>query len=543
MAIGKLPAGTLITTATTSVTFQVAAIESGVSSDLTKSSFLTAALDIPSYSNVDKDYTDIIDDQRILNEYFFAFKLKEKVSAIKAEYKFSLHSGSFSDYGLLVAAKGVVEKKHPSYTMPSGGNVNTNSIIILDQRTEVTMVNNQTVGDLFDPVVDFTFNTNVGTGTIGGSIFALVFEIPVYALVTECRWYIKPGYGVLQYELDDGLGGIGGAVLIRTGNPEVHSPSGKFKIEIKVKPRKWRYRWAGAPGEGSNVWEYDRVFDVVNLRVQLQHEDGSPYTDHPLASDGSGIIDDTVNAYLNNSKLTYLIGGERVTPGSTLKPEFYGLVEVVVRFTEPYSGISKEDKFYILVSGRYSGAGNNSTDAFDYANLSDITNNIITVNDANDFMSAMQEAAYSPASTAVNRIRIVMLNASINISESSFNLNPGNSSLIIIMAKIPNIRLGRGLSSGTLGNQIKFQGTRSGLAAFYFGKWPFAGLTGSPTTLNTTYHFSVNAAGTISTTNASSFPREYTNKMIVDSAAGGGIYNVDLDGPEGVTVYFSEDLH
>jgi len=107
----------------------------------------------------------------------------------------------------------------------------------------------------------------------------------------------------------------------------------------------------------------------------------------------------------------------------------------------------------------------------------------------------------------------------------------------MFVASAPNLALGRGTYST---NQIKVAGDRSGLHAFYFGRWPFDGLDRSPSTLNTdfsttpptykTFHFSVNAAGAANTSSAS-----FLNKMISDNTAaaapnpGGGIYNVIVD--------------
>jgi len=131
MAIGKLPAGTVIDQNTKSVTFEVAAIKTGVSETLSESSFLTAAVydatGNPNYSNVSAAYTETVQED-IEHLYFLAFKLKRGISGsgtsggIKAEYTFRLdYSGTTNTAGLLstylsngglrVSAAGTVEKK------------------------------------------------------------------------------------------------------------------------------------------------------------------------------------------------------------------------------------------------------------------------------------------------------------------------------------------------------------------------------------------------------------------------------------------------
>jgi len=622
MAIGRLSlvdgqavsSTNLINLNTKSVTFNLAAIKAGVGADMTVadnkglSSFLTAAghTNAPgTLTNVGATNT-LITDEEIMGIYFLAFKLNTGISATKALYTFRLHSGAsgtpegpssaytyanFGDYvatggGLRVASVGTVagipvagttvEKKYPSYTTPDGGNINVNAIILLDETTVVTIENNKTPHLEFNPAVEFTFNT---VGTKPGSIFALVFQIPVYALDERCSWCIRPGYGVLNYELDDGLGGMGGAVLIKTGELIIAPPSvNNFKIEIKRAPDKWRYRWVG-PNQASPVvnarddefeedgttrnpeWEYNRVFQVDGLLVQLQHAvenagpgDGEPYIDFDPVPSNIFIGPTYTNCYIKTEKLTYIIGRARKSPGTLLADEFYGLVEVTVRFTDGGSGVSAEDKFFILASGNLhvsttSPVDNrhNSTDKYDYANIKNIracldsssSYYIASINSDNDFMTQVQRAG----NTNHNRIAIIRLTGSFDMSDAALNLNAnigGNgavsdSTLIMIMATGSNVILGRKASYNGGGTRINIRGARSGLAAFYFGKWPFTGLRNSPLGLAYTMPFVVHAGGSVADVSGSNATRRFSNKMITDgtaadnSPAGGGIYNVDID--------------
>jgi len=556
LAIGKLrDEDTNITTAVTKVTFNVASIDTGVNITPASplNSFLTAALDTAT------NYTDVIPgntqaiQEPIQDQYFTAFKLPLG-HTIHADYTFKLNQGLLTDYGLLVAKAGTAEKKYPSYTTATGGNINTNSVILFDDKTVVAMTNNQTVGGAFNPAVHFTFDT---AGTTGGSIFALVFEIPVYALRTDCRWYIRPGYGVLKYELDRGLGEMGGAVLIKTGEIFIPSPSVEFYIKIKTPPKKWRYRNAAVTDEtnddtydgktnpwGTNyTYEWDRIFRYDGIEVELRK------------SSDNTLITDTVNypvnasGILNPANLSYTIGTNPPMPlynNYPLADEFYGLIKITVEYRHYNDVLSNAESFFILVSGNYSQPSGtvlypyNSTTQFDYANLTHMrtsgasTSCMVTVDDANGFGTAVQGL--------INSLRIILLTNrtsgslplnTIDIYEPAFNVNKGDSALIMIMSTGSDMILGRRQRSGSNGTQIQIRGDRANLSAFYFGKWPFDGLWKSPPALNgTTNNYSLNAAGHATT----SLPVEYGNKMIVDGnsfGGSGGIYNVDI-GP-GVT--------
>ena len=94
--------------------------------------------------------------------------------------------------------------------------------------TLATMTNN--AGASFENPVNFTFNT---TDSPDGSIFAITFEIFVnnltWALTTTpgaveldpVRWRISTGVGTKWLDLDDGLGGEGGAILLGSGTGSI----------------------------------------------------------------------------------------------------------------------------------------------------------------------------------------------------------------------------------------------------------------------------------------------------------------------------------
>jgi hypothetical protein len=545
MAIGKLPAGTMISSDTIAVTFEVAAIKAGVKFDpaapraAADSSFLTAAGSAdPSLIGNITPANSKTQFEEISGIGFTAFKLDENKTT-RATYTFGLHSGAFSSYtgGLFVmndrteidgsviiggaagAGTPKVLKKQPSYTTGNGGNIEVNSSVKLDEKTVVTMNNNIVNNTPFNPEVQFTFNT---TGTVAGSLFAFVFEIPVYALNNESVWYIRPGYSVFNYELDNGTGEMGGAVLIKTGDLKITDGT-QFKIEVKHAPDKWRYRDLPKSDEGSRpTAEYDRIFRFGGIIVELQDKNGDPF--YPP---GNPLND------IDQANLRYQIGGMYINEGSRLPDNFYGLIEVTVIFTHPQNGIKAEDKFFILVSSvLYS--------TYDYANIDNIQtiNNTAygiyptVINNTGQIQNLMNDI-----NSSFNRIVIVRLNGSVNLS-SSYTIQcnkvlpngPDQTRLLMFVSTAANDNVVLGRASD--GSRINISGTSSGLAAFYFGKWPFAGLTDSPPLLANTRNFTVNASATNS------------SKMITDNnittTIGGGIYNVKTG--KGLTVIPSINL-
>jgi len=121
---------------------------------------------------------------------------------------------------------GSVTKREPRY--PVGGGFYNYASFTLDQITKVTLENNNVANSKFAADTQFKFETFRGTTPdkliTTKSIFALTFEIPVYALTRATgvnapaaeKWYIRPGFGTYRYDLDDGKQGPGGAVLLGT---------------------------------------------------------------------------------------------------------------------------------------------------------------------------------------------------------------------------------------------------------------------------------------------------------------------------------------
>jgi len=229
LGIGRLTlvdgvAGTTINNQTQSVTFEVAALKAGASFTASASSFLT---DTNALGTVSTANTVIAQDIYIQfpHKLFPLYKLAQNASATPARYltngryTFDItHSGS-----IVRAGKGMWEKRKPRYLITEGL-YQYSSYLVEDNETVVTMTNNQSAAPApFDNPLAFTFDT---TNTIDGSVFALAFSVPVYALSgatgsageKAAMWYIRPGFGTHLFDTDDGEGGLGGSVFIGTGN-------------------------------------------------------------------------------------------------------------------------------------------------------------------------------------------------------------------------------------------------------------------------------------------------------------------------------------
>jgi len=234
LGIGRLSlvdgvSGTTLTTQSQSVTFEVAAIKAGASFNAGGSSFLT---DFNALGTVNAANTAIEGDIYIQfpQKLFPLYKLAQSASTARfvtnGRYSFSLDNGQpWSTYSgsIIRAGKGMWEKRKPRYLITEGL-YQYSSYLVEDNETVVAMTNNQTAAPAaFDNPLAFTFDT---TSTIDGSVFALAFSVPVYALSGTTGstgekavvWYMRPGFGTHLFDTDDGNGGLGGSVFIGTGN-------------------------------------------------------------------------------------------------------------------------------------------------------------------------------------------------------------------------------------------------------------------------------------------------------------------------------------
>jgi len=326
---------------------------------------------------------------------------------------------------IILAGAGAVEKRRPQYTTNLGP-VNPSSFI-LDTETVVTMENNQTVGAAFQNPVEFKFDL---THTEQGSVNSINFQIPVYALTSDpqggepVKWYIRPGYDNNLYDLDDGKGGEGGAILYGTGSVERYSES--FGFKVMTPPLKWQY-------SNSDGW----VFNVTGIELALV--------------DGYGEViryinwqDPDVKFFLNGNPNNPLYPG--VTAISTA---LYGFMPITVQYVD---GNPNYDMFTVWC---YSASGPGSLD------LTNIpSGNIINVTSKSDIVGAnFNTGTY-----------ILLLRENVDLSGGGSTYTDVNGSNVYILVMAEH------------GKDIKF--TRSNYSDYfglgggntnitmYFGGWP-----------------------------------------------------------------------
>jgi len=223
LAVGALSgtdntSSTTINNNTRTVTFSVAALEAGVSSTPTQSSFLTATGDTATYTILNAANT-LVDPITLgLRNYpMFTLPAPNDSTTVNAEYTINFAASADYNAAIRVAATGSVERRTPRY-LTNNGYLYVNDEF-LNRNTTVAMTNNTTSGVFGNPIT-FTFTTTNVTAT---GVFSFYFVIPVIAVTnsvlsagvdTAKTWYIRPGYGTNLFDLDNGNGGSGACILM-----------------------------------------------------------------------------------------------------------------------------------------------------------------------------------------------------------------------------------------------------------------------------------------------------------------------------------------
>jgi hypothetical protein len=235
LAVGKMISvddipGTTITTENTFVTFELSAITAGVSHNASNSSFITAAKDHYTHVNASAENTQIINALLGLRS-FPLYKLPGNRSSITAEYTFGFDNTEWSNFegSIVNYGNGLAIKREVRY--PAGSGMYWYVNYPEDITTNLTMTNNQTANSALENPIRFSFDTTKTTNPVKAEngIFALTFEIPVYA-ISDVKdtggneaviWYIRPAYQSYLFNIDNGLDSTGGAVLIGADIDEI----------------------------------------------------------------------------------------------------------------------------------------------------------------------------------------------------------------------------------------------------------------------------------------------------------------------------------
>jgi hypothetical protein len=328
-----------------------------------------------------------------------------------------------------------------------------------------------------------------------GYVFAFSFQIPVYPLTNAdsrasgFSWYLRPGYDPYRDDLDDGVGGSGGAILIGTGQLATAATS---SIYIKKPPDKTKYQ-----GAGTNPWLftiagieiYRQTGGVVNLVDPAQCYfiiEGvmGPSPDGDIALEPNGNIQALLIANSNNGIVR-------------LKVEYYG-PPVVTGGSLPFIPSAPA---YRVRNPAYSGEATIYETYFNiyYFNLPagisfDVPDNhryiITNSEDFNRFQNGTTGSNARPGlNGSTGGVFLVALFHNFNLG--NIVLRAGYDHTIILVAGNPDIIIGK---SGT--NVFQNNRGATGTNSYYFGIWPFDEILAAEGMAFESQTFYINPGGT-----------------------------------------------
>ena len=506
--------GTTVTADTRSVTFSVAALSAGVNTNSTVSSFKTAANGNPNYTTVSPTNTEVFPIM-IGRQLFPIFRLnKNKVVGqnVYAEYTFDVEGDLIGTYrdGILQSGPIVLMNApadmpnattfHLTPRYPIGDGTHESSTIPLalkDNTTPVTIRNPAPSGTgAFQNPVQFQFNTIISSNpdvTNNGKIFALAFQMPVYPLTNSDgrrdgdKWYLRPGYDSYLYDLDDGRGGTGGAVLIGTGDIE---GSLSYNLHIARKPQKLVYT---AGGGSANLFALYGI--QVNLRAG---NDNVNYIIDNLLS----IPPDT----FENQRLDFYFGAESnaATPG----------IQMNYVWDSSYNPVAPSSNIQTLV-GSYPGFVDPSGIIKIWVEYYD-TNTATTYR--NFFEIFWNTSSGVPDSDIILNENRLVIGSQLDLTIFGNRLNAIPTGTIEYFAIVfydsfdlptiaPNGRFyivliagKEGLTIGKAGNNVFSLNTNG--SSIYVGVWPFNDTLAVGGRAVTSYPFTVNTQGSVANPNA-----------------------------------------
>ena len=497
--------GTTVNADTKSVTFSVAALDIGASFSAGESSFLTAARSAGTspLTDVQIEYTEILP-VMIGRQLFPLYRFNRNAPTtgdqdVYAQYTFKVYDPTDTvdidtfRGGVLQAGQATLVELGPDGfhldpRYPRGdGTWATSTLLIKDDNTDIAFRNNSPSGTAqFQNPIQFTFNTKQANNK---KIFAFSFQVPVYPLTNDDGrvnlsdlpnsnlWYLRPGYDSYLYDLDDGKGGTGGALLIGTGEL---GDSLSFNLKVQP-PYKNIYPDNSAGGTGYIFWT-DGI--KVNLRVgndEISYIHENLFSDPPdstppkpvkfyIGTGGSRVVI-TPNVTPLDQYLVIQTGPDAGQPNPLYVDE-HGMVEVTVEYFDPNTQTASEEPYSTQFTiGLYLLGGTPDSDMIPEPNRKVIASQ----NGLNGVMNALTPGNY------------------IFVFYDSFNINPvtlqtGNY-YIIIIAAMPDIVVGKS-SNGDNGFTVSGAAVNS---TFYLGLWPFNDTLSVQGLAITSYPLTINA--------------------------------------------------
>jgi hypothetical protein len=438
-----------ISTTTTKVRFQVNALKAGVHQDSNISSFQVTTPSVPAQANPLLTIS-------IGGEPYPYFYMRTS-TAETATYKFDVnlatgnplaHPYTFYQPAIIYAGGADCWNIRPQYTFPPNiPKYETPSYVEGHSASIPSITYPATANTTFNGTVNF----NIATGILASTIFALTFEIPVYALYSTPEsviWYMKPGHNSYSHELDNGLYKNGGAILIGV---EITGVASERRLEIEGPIKKYY----GADGSATmkfslvgNTFMYIDGSDKTN--VTNSGHLTFYYDQWPLDGIANVAFDPTnfsfTSQYYGKKVAIRVVWDNGTDPPLTL--QFDVEVNQVADIVIPY-----ENRVFIAKPN-------------DFTQLS---NRIQNVNNTDPFLFIFTE--------------------NLNIPNTTINL-PSAKTIFMVSTKStePPVIIGR-----TAGASLDFTGAQ---ATVYIGTWPFNEPVFAGGDVITNEEFSINAGGT-----------------------------------------------
>jgi hypothetical protein len=367
-------------------------------------------------------------------------------------------------HNVIITYEGVDENGTPPHTGTSGTRVQSRII------TAPGAAYAASPGDPFHNQLGFLIGPN--RSAMEGYVFAFSFEVPVYPLTgldgrgDGFSWYLRPGYDPYQLDLDDGVGGPGGAILIGTGEFE---QTASANLYLYKPPSKIKYN-----GSGANPWNFSLDDIDVWLKIGPSNDPVSLSDLHfviknaRLTGTGGPIPGNTDISLKTNANIQTLLAANNVGGKVTIVVEYYG-PPVNVNGTDPFIEASPTNPAYYVRNPGYNGDPNPTIYITEfniyYFNLpSGINFNIpdnqrFTITNSEDFNRV--QAALNAAT--VDGTYLIAFFHDFNVGAMA--LSAGRNFVIVIVAGNPDIVIGK---SGT-----NVFNNNNGTSYYYMGVWPF----------------------------------------------------------------------
>jgi len=472
---------------TVTVTFTVAALQGGSGYVPAESTFLTSANGsdnagnysgrIPSTGN-----TRIVD-ALIGRSNFPAFTFPVGTSSgvasqTAARYLIDAYSGNVSVIDQFINGIILADPVTPASQLktiprfPLGeGNHEVLGTFELEANTVINMTNNRTSGVPFQNNVTFTFNTLLADD---GKINSFYFQIPVSPLALTFDpglWYIRPGYDSYLYDLDNGSGGTGGAILYGIGN----LVNLEYGLKITKQPDKINYRDPTGPTDN-----YSYLFDAEGLIAymragswNLRRVDKEDLTFWVGVNTDPPDFSDTTKQIFWDPP-TDLRDFFNEPTGS---PPGYGsnnMLIITAQYVDPDTGKVYWDRFGIYRSE----LGGIVIGEVPLDQRYIITSEL-------DIILLYNRIAVLDAGGASNKSIVVISYYSFDFLEVNLN---ATGFVFIIMAAAPDLAFGVSSTGG-------FMNHNPNTNAFFFGVWPFNEPVSVDGMAITTYPFTINSTG------------------------------------------------